>query len=77
MELNPCHLFRDNQIVYANRFVIVLLLIADHLLVLGLRLLSMFFENNHKQKIDDLVKNQVKPRDLIKVEEIKINEVCE
>ena len=70
MEINPCHLFRNHHIVDAHRFAIVLLLIFDQLVVLGLRLVSMFFENNHKQKVDDLLKNQVKPRDLIQVEEI-------
>ena len=40
------------------------------ILLIILRILSLFFKNHHKQRVDDIVKNKVLGKDVIKVEEI-------
>ena len=45
-------------------------MMADIMLLVVLRILSLFFKNHHKQRVDDIVKNKVLGKDVIKVEEI-------
>ena len=48
-------------------------MMSDVTLLVILRVLTLFFKNHHKQRVDDIVKNKVLGKDVkevIKVEEI-------
>ena len=43
---------------------------TDLSFIIVLKLLSICFKNHHKQRVDDMVKNKVLGKDVIKVETI-------
>lgn len=70
MDLNPCSLYQEFGSISFHRKSIVLLMLLDLALLLLLRILTLFFRNQHKQRIDDLLKRKAIEKDVIQVEEI-------
>lgn len=66
-QINPCSFAYDSELIRLHRNVFVALMVADVILIMMLRIFTLFFRNHHKQRVDDLVKNQVIARDSIQV----------
>ena len=69
--LNPCGFYQAEQPVSFHRMVMAFLIAGDFVLMMVLRLLSIFFHNQNKQRVDEILKNHAIAKEMIKVEEIK------
>jgi hypothetical protein len=77
MRLNPCAFYQESEVVAVHRRILDVLMMFDLAFILGLRLLSIFFRNHHKQRIDDLLKQQTIRKEVIQVETIGKAEITE
>lgn len=57
--LKPCYLYHEILPITFHRKLIVMLMIFDLCLLLVFRLLSIFFRNDHKQRVDDILRRGV------------------
>jgi len=69
--INPCAFYQSEQPITFHRTVMILLMIGDLVLLMVLRLLSIFFHNHNQQRVNDILKKNGIGKDMIKVEEIQ------
>ena len=70
MNINPCTFYQPQTHSELHRKITVISLAIDLTLILLMRLLTLFFTNGHKQRVDDILRNKVIPKDVIQVENI-------
>lgn len=70
MNINPCTFYQPQNHSELHRKITAISLTIDLTLILLMRLLTLFFTNGHKQRVDDILRNKVIPKDVMQVENI-------
>jgi hypothetical protein len=69
--VNPCTFYEEEQPITFHRMAMVLMMIGDVLVLMVLRMLSIFFHNHNQQRVNDILKKNGIGKEMIKVEEIQ------
>ena len=65
--LNPCAFYQEEQPITFHRMAMALFMVGDVLLLMVLRLLSIFFHNHNQQRVNDILKKNGIGKEMIKV----------